>query len=195
MEWHPLVIFSKEIDAAVVGTVAVPIASDWWGWLWQWFACWSVSKPCLTLCNPMDCSMPGSPVLHYLLESAQIHVKSHWYCLTISSSAAPFSSCPQSFLASGSFPMSQLLTSGSQSIGTSASAIDLGLISFRIDWFDLLAVCLRDSQESSPTPQLESISSLTLSLYSPTITSIHDCWKNHSFDCTDLCHQSDVSAF
>ena len=136
MEWHPLVIFSKEIDAAVVGTVAVPLTSDWWGWLWQWFVvCCSVAEPCLTLCDLMDCSMPGSPVLHYLLESAQIHVKSHWCCLTISSSAAPFSSCPQSFLASGSFPMSQLLASGSQSIGTSASATDL---SMKIQgWFPL----------------------------------------------------------
>ena len=126
MEWHPLVIFSKEIDAAAVGTVAVPITSDWWGWLWQWFVvCCSVSEPCLTLCNPMDCSMPGSPVLHYLLESAQIHVKSHWCCLTISSSAAPFSSCPQSFLTSGSSPVSRLFISGGQNIRASGSALFL----------------------------------------------------------------------
>ena len=57
-----------------------------------------------------------------------------------------------------------------------------GLISFRMDWLDLLAVS-RDSQESSPTPQLKSINSSVLSfLYSPTLTSIHDDWKNHSFD-------------
>ena len=66
-----------------------------------------------------------------------------------------------------------------------------GLISFRIDWLDLLAV-----QESSPTPQFKSINSLVSSfLYSPTLTSIHDYWKNHSFDYTDLCQQSDISAF
>ena len=54
-----------------------------------------------------------------------------------------------------------------------------GLISFRIDWLDLLAV---DSQESSPTPQFKSINSSVLSfLYSPTLTSIHDHWKNHDF--------------
>ena len=53
-----------------------------------------------------------------------------------------------------------------------------GLISFRIDWFDLLAV-----QESSPGPQFENINSLVLSLpYGPSLTSVHDCWKNHSFD-------------
>ena len=58
----------------------------------------------------------------------------------------------------------------------------LGLISFRIDWFDLLAV-----QESSPTSQCKSINSLALSfLYSPTLTSIHDHWKNYGFDCTAL---------
>ena len=53
-----------------------------------------------------------------------------------------------------------------------------------------------DSQESSPTPQFKSINSLALSLLNgPTLTSIHDYWKNHSFDYTDLCWQSDVSAF
>ena len=57
-----------------------------------------------------------------------------------------------------------------------------GIISFRMDWLDLLA-CPRDSQESSPTPHPKSINSLVLSfLYSPTLTSIDDCWKNHSFD-------------
>ena len=64
-----------------------------------------------------------------------------------------------------------------------------GLASFRIDWFDLLAVhgTRQDSMESSPTPQFESISSLVLNLvYGPTLTSIPDYWKNHSFDYTDL---------
>ena len=55
-----------------------------------------------------------------------------------------------------------------------------GLISFRMDWLDLLA---RDSQESSPTPQFKSINSSVLTfLHSPTLTSIHDHWKNHSLD-------------
>ena len=56
-----------------------------------------------------------------------------------------------------------------------------GLISFRKDWLDILA--LRDSQESSLTPQFKSINSSVLRfIYSPTLTSIHDSWKNHSFD-------------
>ena len=59
-----------------------------------------------------------------------------------------------------------------------------GLISFRIDWFDLLAN--QGTQESSPTPQFKSINSSALSfLYGPTLTSIHDNWKNHSFDSAD----------
>ena len=58
----------------------------------------------------------------------------------------------------------------------------LGLISFTMDWLDLLC-SLKDSLESSPTPQFKYINSLVFSfLYSPTLTSIHDYWKNHSFD-------------
>ena len=59
-----------------------------------------------------------------------------------------------------------------------------GLISFKIDWFDFLAVQgVFSTQESSPTPQFKSIKSSALSLlYIPTLTSIHDYWKNHSFD-------------
>ena len=66
-------------------------------------------KPCLTLCNPMDCHTPGLPILHYFPEFAQIHV--HWvnWHPTVSSSVIPFPYCPQSFPASGSFPMSQLI--------------------------------------------------------------------------------------
>ena len=67
-----------------------------------------------------------------------------------------------------------------------------GLISFRMDWLDLLAV----QGTSSPTPQFKSINSLVLSfLYCPTHTSIHDYWKNHIFDYMDLCQQSNVSGF
>jgi len=67
------------------------------------------------------------------------------------------------------------------SFSTSPSNEYSGLISFRMDWLDLRSP--RDSQESSPTPQFKSINSLVLSfLYSPTLTSIHDYWKNHSLD-------------
>ena len=69
---------------------------------------------------------------------------SRWCHPTISSSVIPFSSCPQSFLEPGSFPMSQLFAWGGQSIGVSASTSVLpmnpGVFSFRMDWLDLLAV-------------------------------------------------------
>ena len=69
-----------------------------------------------------------------------------------------------------------------------------GLISFRMDWLDLLAV--QGTLESSPTPQFKSINSSVLSfLYGSNFTSIHDYWKSHSFDEMDLCWQSNVSAF
>ena len=70
-----------------------------------------------------------------------------------------------------------------------------GLISFKIDWFDLLAV-KGTLEESSPTPQFKSINSLALSfLCSPTLTSIQDYWKNHSFDQTDLDIQNQGPCF
>ena len=69
-----------------------------------------------------------------------------------------------------------------------------GLTSFRIDWFDLLTV--QGTQESSPAPLFKSIYSFGLSLlYGPTLTFIHDYWKNHSFHSMDLCQQSYVSVF
>ena len=85
-----------------------------------WYCFHSVSWSCLTLCNPMDCSTPGFPVLPSLLELAQIHV--HWINDTIQPSypLPPSSPLALNFLpASGSFPMSQLFASGGQSIGVS----------------------------------------------------------------------------
>ena len=86
------------------------------------YCCYSVTQLCQTLCSPMDCSMPGSPVLYYLQEFAQTHV--HWVGDAIQPShpLIPFSSCLQSFPASRSFPMSQYFGSGCQSFGVSASA-------------------------------------------------------------------------
>ena len=95
---------------------------------------------------------------------------------------------PSIFPASGS----NELASFSLSISTSNECS--GLISFRIDWFDLLVV-QGDSQESSPKPQFESINYSAFSLlYGPTFISISDYWKNHSVDYMDLCWQSNISA-
>ena len=96
----------------------------------------------------------------------------------------PLSSCLQSFPASESFPMSQFFTSDGHSIGASASVLSMNIQ----DWFPLVWTCwislhLRDSQESSPTPQFKSINSSALSFpYSPTLISVHDYWNNHSVD-------------
>ena len=110
-----------------------------------------------------------------------------WWCHpTISSSVVPFSSCPQSFPASGSFQMGQLFASGGQTIGVSASTSVLPMNTqdwSPLGWTGWISLQPRDSQESSPTPQFKSINSSALSfLHSPTLTSIHDYWKNHSLD-------------
>ena len=111
---------------------------------------------------------------------------SRWCHPTISSSVIPFSSCLQSFPASGSFQMSQFFPSGGQSIGVSASTAVFPMNTnglFPSGLTGLISCSPRDCQESSPTPQFKSIYSSVLSfLYGPTLTSIRDYWKNHSFD-------------
>ena len=111
---------------------------------------------------------------------------SRWCHPTVSSSVIPFSSCLQSFPASGSFPVSQLFTSGGHIIGVSASTSVLPMNTqdwSPLGWLVGSPCSPKNSQESSPTPQLKSINSSALSLlYSPTLTSIHDHWKNHSLD-------------
>ena len=97
--------------------------------------CCSVAQWYPTLSNPMDCSTPGFRVLHHTLELVQTHV--HWVSDAIQPShpVTPFSSCPQSFPASGSSPMSWLLASSGQSIGASALA---SVLPVNIqDWFPL----------------------------------------------------------
>ena len=136
-------------------------------------------QSCPTLCDPMHCSTPGFPVHHQLMELAQTHV--HRVSDAIQPSHPKSPSPPPSFPASGSFPMSQLFTSGGQSIrvSTSASALPMNIQ----DWFPIgllvWSPCSpRDSQESSPKPQFKNINYLTLSfLYGPTLTSIRDYWK------------------
>ena len=106
-----------------------------------------------------------------------------WYHPTISSSVIPFSSCPQSFPVSASFPMSQLFASGGQKLGVSASTSVPPMNTQ--DWSPLgwTGWISLHSQKSSPIPQFKSINSSALSfLHSPTLTSIHDYWKNHSLD-------------
>jgi len=88
--------------------------------------------------NPWTAAHPASPSFTISLSL------SRWCHPTITSSVAPFCSCPQYFPASGSFPVNHLFTSGVQSIGSSASAsvlpVNIRVDFLRIDWFDLLAV-------------------------------------------------------
>ena len=111
---------------------------------------------------------------------------SQWCHPTISSSVVPISSCLQSLPEAWSFQMTQFFASGGQSIGASALASVLPMNIqdwFPWDWMVWSPCSPRDSQESSPTPQFKSINSSALSfLHSPTLTSIHDHWKNHSLD-------------
>ena len=124
---------------------------------------------------------------------------SRWYHPTISSSVTPLSSCPQSFAASGFFPVSQLFASGGQSIGTSALA---SVLSMNIQgWFTLGSTGFISLQSKGlsrvfSSTTIQSINSSVLSLlYGPALTSVHDYRKNHSSDYKDLCRQSNVSTF
>ena len=152
----------------------------------------------LTLCDPMDCSTPGFPVLHYLREFVQIQV--HWVGdanhLIL---CCPFFFFVQSFQASQSFPLSWLFASSGQSVEASASVSVLpmnirGWIPFRLS--GLISLQTMRLQESSLASQYKSINSSVPSLfYGPTLTSIHDFWENHNCDYTEFCQQSDDSAF
>ena len=99
----------------------------------------SVAQWCPTLCDPMNCSTPGLPVRHQLPEFTQTQrPSSRWCHPAITSSVVPFSSCPQSLPASGSFPMSQFFTSGGQSTGVfSFSDVIFALLMNIQDWFPL----------------------------------------------------------
>ena len=146
----------------------------------------SVAQSCLTLCNLKDCSTPGFPVHHQLTRVYSNPCPlSPWCHPTISSSVIPFSSCLQSSPASESFPMSQFFILGGQSTEFQLQHQSFQWI-VRTDFLYWLVgppCSPKDSQESSPTPQFKSINSSWLSfLYSPPLISIHDYWKNHSFD-------------
>ena len=110
---------------------------------------------------------------------------SQWCHPVTSSSVIPFSHL-QSFPASGSFPMSQFFASGGQRIEVSASASVLPMNTqywSPLGWTGWISLQSKGFSRVFPTPQFKSINSLVLSfLYSPTLTSIHDYWKNHSFD-------------
>ena len=137
--------------------------------------------------RPQDCNTPGFPIHHQLLELAQTHV--HWVGDAIQPShplSSPFPPAPDSSKHQGLFQWvsssHQVAKEWSFSFSISPSNEYSELISFRIDWFDLLAVqgTLKSllQHHSSKASILWALSFL----HSPTITSIHDYWKNHSLD-------------
>ena len=145
----------------------------------------SVTKSCLTLYNPMDYSTPGFTVPYHLLEFAQVNV--HW--IMMPSNCLSFC-CPLLLLPS-IFPSMSVFSSEvalhirwpkywSFSFNTSHFNEYSGLISLWVDWFDLLAI-QGTRVFSNTTAQKHQFFALSF-LYSPTLTSVHDYWKSHSFD-------------
>ena len=146
----------------------------------------SVTQSYTILCDPMDCSTASSPVHYQLPELTQTHV--HRVGDVIQPShPLPYPSPPALNFSQHQGLFKRVSSSHqvpkywSFNFNISLSNEYSGLISFRIDWMDPLAV--QGTFKSSPTSHFESINSSALSiLYSPTLTSICDYWKNHSFD-------------
>ena len=145
--------------------------------------CCSVAKSCLTLCDPMDCRMPGFTisVSQNLLKLRSIELVMLSNYLILCHPLLLLASVLPSFRV---FSSDHLFASGGLSIRASASASVLPMNVhgwFPLGWLVWSPCCPRES--SSPASQFKSINSSGLSfLYDPTLTSIHDYWKNHSFD-------------
>ena len=161
--------------------------------------CCSIAKSCPILCDPMDCSMSGFPVLYYLPEFAQIHV--HWVGDAIHPSHPLLSPSPPAFSLFQHHGLFQWVSFSHQapeywsiSFSITSSNEYLGLISFRIDWFDLLAVqgtvtSLFQHYNSGASVLWCSACFMVQLSYPYTTTG-----KTMS-DYIDLCQQSHVSAF
>ena len=136
---------------------------------------------CPTLSDPMDCSAPGFPVHHQLLELPQTHVHQVGDAIQPShplSSPSPPAPNPSQYQSLFRWVSSSHQVAKVFGVSASASVLPMNIQ----DWFPLgltgLIFQSKGLSESSPTPQFRSISSLVLSfLYSPTLISIHDCWK------------------
>ena len=160
----------------------------------------SVTQSCLTLCDPMGCSTPGFPVHHQLPKFAQIHV----YPVgdAIQPSHPLSSSSPPIFNLSQGQDLFQWVSSSHQvarvlEFSASASVFPMNIQ----DWFPwgltgLISLQFKVLSRvfSNTTVQKHQFLSLSF-LYGPALTSIHDYWKNYSFDCMNICWQSNVSAF
>ena len=156
-----------------------------------------VTQSCPAFCDPMDCSTPGFPVHHQLSELTQTHV--HWVCghdmwchimLVMPSNHLIF--CRHLLLLPSTFPSIRVFSNESVlcirwpnywsfSFSISPSNEYSELISFRMDWLDLPAVQMTLKSLLQHYSSKESILWCSV-FFSPILTSIHDCWKNHSFD-------------
>ena len=163
--------------------------------------CCSVAKLCSTLCDSMGCVCQTS---------LSFTISWSLFKLTSIESVMPpnhFSLCCPLLLLLSIFPSIRVFSNESAlrirwpkywnfSFRISQSFQRIFRIDFPYDWLVWSPCYPRDSWESSPAPQFESISCLALSLlHGPTLTSLHDYWKNLSFGYIDLYWQSDVSAF
>ena len=157
----------------------------------------SFTKSHKTLCDPMDCSTSGFPVLHYLSEFAQTHV--HWVSDAIQRSHPCYP-----LLLPSIFPSIRVFSSESalcirkskywsSSFNISPSSEYSELIPFRIDWFDLPVV--QGTLKSLLQHYSSKASILQHSAFLMVQLSHRNYWKNNSFDYMDLCWQSDASAF
>ena len=154
----------------------------------------SATQSCPTLCDNMGCSTPGFPVLHHCSDLCPLS----WWChsvlccpLLLPPSVFPSIRVPS--IESALHVMWPKCWSFSCSISPSNECS--GLISFRIDWSDLLAV---QGTLKSLLQHYSWKASIFLALslfYGPTLTSICDYWKIHSFDYMDCRWQSNISAF
>ena len=155
-----------------------------------------VTQPYPTLCNSMNRSTPGFPVHHQLPESTQTHV--HWVGDAIQPSHPLLSPSPPALNLSQHQGLFKWVSSPHHVAKVLECQLQYQPYQWTprtdpLGWTSGSPCSPRDSQESSPTPKFKSINSSTLSfLYSPTLTSIHHHWKNHSLDKTDLCWQTNV---
>ena len=147
----------------------------------------SVTQLCLTLCDPTDRSIPGFPVHHQLLQLIQTHV--YQVGDAIQPSLPLLSPSPPAFNLSQHQGLFQWVSASLQV----AKVLEFQPQHQSFQWIfrtDFLSdglvgspCCPRDSQESSLTPQFKTTNFSELSfLHSPTLTSVHDCWKNHNFN-------------
>ena len=158
--------------------------------------------PCFYQFSQFSCSVLSKSLWTHGLQPTRLHLlhftptpgafsnscpSNRWCHPTISSSVVPFSSRRQSFPASGSFPLSQFFASGGQNIGASASASVLPMNIqdwFPLGWTGWISLLSKGLSRvfSNITVQKHLFFGAQLSLLSTTLISIHDDWKNHSFD-------------